>query len=366
MWKKAVLFSITYYRPYVSGLTICVQRLAEKFTGRVVCIKHERNLKALEEIRGVEVYRAAPLLKISKGWLSWEWPGLTKKLVRESDTVVVNLPQFEGFVPAMWSKLAGKRLIVIYHCEVVTDNRLIKKCLDIGNWISLKLADKIIVYTRDYAVNSPELKSFLLKTEEIYPPIPDVTPGKIKIGGSFDCLIGMAARLAEEKGVEYLLEAIPEIEKGLGSQKIKIVIAGPTDPVGEDKYKQKILALIKNQAQKVEFLGTLGEKEMAAFYKAIDVLVLPSVNSTESFGMVQAEAMKQGTPVVASDLPGVRIPIKKTGMGKLVPPKNFHMLAKAIVEVLKNKQKYRKFTGDPKIIFSAEDSYAKYRSVLFS
>jgi len=366
MWKKTILFSITYYKPYVSGLTICVQRYAEKFTGQVVCIKHDQNLKDREEIGGVEVYRAKPLVKISKGWLSWEWPGLTKNLVREADVVVVNLPQFEGFIPAIWAKLGEKRLVVIYHCEVETDNWLVKKALGLGNWISLKLADKIIVYTRDYAINSPELKPFLYKTEEIYPPIPDVIPGKINVGGDYDYLVGMAARLAKEKGVEYLIEAIPEIEKGLNSKKIKIVIAGPTDPVGEEKYKQKILTLVRKYSSRVELLGTLNEKEMAAFYKTIDVLAVPSVDKTEAFGMVQVEAMKQGTPVVASDLPGVRVPIQKTGMGKLVAPKNSHELALAIVEVLKNKERYRSFLEDPKIIFSAEDSYAKYRSVFYS
>ena len=366
MWKKTILFSITYYKPYVSGLTICVQRYAEKFTGQVVCIKHDQNLKDREEIGGVEVYRAKPLVKISKGWLSWEWLGLTKKLVREADVVVVNLPQFEGFIPAIWAKLGGKRLVVIYHCEVETDNWLVKKALGLGNWISLKLADKIIIYTRDYAINSPGLKSFLFKTEEIYPPIPDVIPGKIKVGGNYDYLIGMAARLAKEKGVEYLLNAIPEMEKGLDSKKIKIVIAGPTDPVGEEKYKQKILTLVRKYSSQVELLGTLNEREMAAFYRTIHVLAVPSVDRTEAFGMVQAEAMKQGTPVVASDLPGVRVPIQKTGMGKLVPARNSHELAMAIVEVLRNPNKYKKGYGDPKVIFNADETYEKYRTILFS
>jgi len=49
---------------------------------------------------------------------------------------------------------------------------------------------------------------------------------------------------------------------------------------------------------------------------------------------VQIEAMLQGTPVVASDLPGVRQPVLKTGMGRIVPPRDSSALADAICSVL--------------------------------
>ena len=73
-------------------------------------------------------------------------------------------------------------------------------------------------------------------------------------------VIGVAARIAHEKGIEYLLEAIPLLLSsrakrgdpvGIASSKtsrndrIKIVIAGPIDPVGEEAYKIKIMQLVK-------------------------------------------------------------------------------------------------------------------------
>jgi glycosyltransferase involved in cell wall biosynthesis len=94
-------------------------------------------------------------------------------------------------------------------------------------------------------------------------------------------------------------------------------------------------------APAIRQLGYLSNDELARFYAACDVLVLPSTDWTESFGMVQIEAMMRGTPVVASDLPGVSDPITKTGYGKLAQPGSAGDLASMIVEVLSYPDTYR-------------------------
>ena len=76
---------------------------------------------------------------------------------------------------------------------------------------------------------------------------------------------------------------------------------------------------------------------MFEFYRRIDLLVLPSVNRTEAFGIVQAEAMLSGIPVVASDLPGVRAPIKLTDNGELAAAGNPKALMQAIIKVMENR-----------------------------
>ena len=68
--------------------------------------------------------------------------------------------------------------------------------------------------------------------------------------------------------------------------------------------------------------------------------VLPSINSTETFGLVQVEAALCGAPSVASALPGVRMPTKMTGMGLTVPPADAAALGDAICEVLAHREKY--------------------------
>ncbi|HRS23031.1 MAG TPA: glycosyltransferase, partial [Candidatus Woesebacteria bacterium] len=88
------------------------------------------------------------------------------------------------------------------------------------------------------------------------------------------------------------------------------------------------------------FLGGIDREKLADFYHSIDLLVLPSNDSLESFGWVQIEAMICGTPCVATNLPGMRVPILKTKMGELFEKNNSQQLAEKIVKVLKNGKQY--------------------------
>jgi glycosyltransferase involved in cell wall biosynthesis len=138
------------------------------------------------------------------------------------------------------------------------------------------------------------------------------------------------------------------------------------DVLGEEAYAIKLAPLIKRLGNHWTFLGVLPPLEFATFLKLADVTVLPSINSTESFGMVQIESMASGTPVVASDLPGVRQPVLTTGMGKVVPVGEARALAEAITAVLDNPQQYQ---GDVNAIarrYAPETIAAEYEALFCS
>jgi glycosyltransferase involved in cell wall biosynthesis len=146
-------------------------------------------------------------------------------------------------------------------------------------------------------------------------------------------VIGMAARLATEKGVEYLLEALPMILER--KPDALVLFAGQHENVlGEEAYARRLRPTMERMAGHWKFLGVLDPQQMSAFYRVSDVTVLPSLNSTESFGLVQIESILCGTPVVASDLPGVRQPVLSTGRGRIVPIRDSHALAEAILAVV--------------------------------
>ena len=80
---------------------------------------------------------------------------------------------------------------------------------------------------------------------------------------------------------------------------------------------------------------------MSAYYPNLDVLVLPSLNSTEAFGLVQIEAMINGIPCVASNLPGVRQPVIMHHMGEIVSIGDSEKLSTALIKVMSESDIYR-------------------------
>jgi glycosyltransferase involved in cell wall biosynthesis len=142
-----------------------------------------------------------------------------------------------------------------------------------------------------------------------------------------------------------------------------IFVGQHQDVFGEQEYARRLAEPIRALGQHWTFMGILQPKEFAAFFQAAEVTVLPSINSTESFGMVQVESMSCGTPVVTSDMPGVRQPVLLTGMGKLVPPRDVNALAQAIIAILDQPGQYR---GDPQLVaqhFSPQAVAAEYEAL---
>jgi glycosyltransferase involved in cell wall biosynthesis len=76
---------------------------------------------------------------------------------------------------------------------------------------------------------------------------------------------------------------------------------------------------------------------------------------------VQAEAMLSGTPVVATNLPGIRQAVQQTGMGEIVPPRNPAALADAVVRVVQRRDHYRRPRADIAAVFDAAGAIAQYQ-----
>jgi glycosyltransferase involved in cell wall biosynthesis len=233
--------------------------------------------------------------------------------------------------------------------------------VDFQNNMAGMLANHIVTYTQDYADHSPYLSRYPSKLTPILPPVelPDPLPGAVEAFAEEhrveerQPVIGMVTRFASEKGIEILLEALPAILKRY--PRAQVLYAGQYQNVmGEQAYFDRLIPQIRKYEVEGhwKFLGNLDPVDLAAVYPNLDVLTVPSLNSTEAFGLVQIEAMMNGVPSVASALPGVRQPVKMHGMGRVAKIGDPDDLAACLLEVLDAPEKYR---GDSAAIRKAYD-----------
>ncbi|MCG2768635.1 MAG: glycosyltransferase family 4 protein, partial [Anaerolineae bacterium] len=142
---------------------------------------------------------------------------------------------------------------------------------------------------------------------------------------------------------------------------LQVLYAGEyEDVMGERAYMDRLKPIIERYRDHWAFLGVVPPDEMAEFFSVCDCLVVASVNSTESFGLVQVEAMLSGTPVVATDLPGVREPVRVTGMGEVVPKEDARALGQAVVRVLRHGDAYVEPREEIERIFSLQRTVEEY------
>ena len=357
-----ILTVLTYYRPHTSGLTIYAERLARAFVKRghevtVMTTQYDKSLPREEMLDSVKVIRVPVAVRISKGVLAPTFGLVATRLVWGHDVVQMHLPQFDAPGVALRGRLFGKPAVLTYHCDLQLPpspfNWLVNTVVNFQNNLAGLLADHIVTYTQDYADNSPYLSRFASKLTPILPPVEMPDPGSEAVQAFADehCIkerrpvIGMVTRFASEKGVEVLLDALPAILAKYPNA--QVIYAGQhKDVMGEQAYYERLLPRIREYEGKGKwtFLGNLAPLQLAAVYPNLNVITVPSLNSTEAFGLVQVEAMMNGVPSVPSALPGVRQPVLMHGMGCVAEIGDSASLAGAILEVLDDADKFK---GNP-------------------
>ncbi|MFV9507346.1 MAG: glycosyltransferase family 4 protein [Oscillochloridaceae bacterium umkhey_bin13] len=372
-----ILCALTYYRPYTSGLTIYVERLATALVQRghsvtVLTSQYDPSLPRSEMMAGVRVVRAPVLARVSKGVIMPSFGGIATALALTHDAMSLHLPQFDAPGLALRGRLRHQPVVLTYHSDLQLPpgsfNRVVNRIVDLANLAAGSLATRIVAYTDDFAQHSPYLRRFASKITVIPPPVEVAAIDSGEIAAFRERwnlrgpVIGMAARLAAEKGVEVLLEALPQVLAA--HPEARVLFAGPYENVlGEAAYARRLAPLFERFNRHWTFLGTLGPREMTAFFHNLDVLVVPSLNSTETFGLVQVEAMLCGTPSIASALPGVRQPVHQTGMGEVVPIGDSAALAAALLRVIDLRSRYLRPREQITAKFSTDRTALEYEQL---
>ncbi len=148
-------------------------------------------------------------------------------------------------------------------------------------------------------------------------------------------------RFDKRKGIETLVRAMGELRSKLDRgeeidpQHLKLLVVGGSDPLEADGAERRRIEEIVTELDLIantEFVGMVGHDRLPLYYTAADVCVIPS--HYEPFGLVAIEAMACGTPVVASDVGGLKFTVISEETGLLVPAQDVDGFANAIERIL--------------------------------
>lgn len=360
---------LNYYAPYVSGLTEAARMIAEDMASSgsrvlVVTCRHDRVLPRREQINGVDVVRAPVIARIGKGLISPSFVMKAISAARRATVVNLHLPMIESGLIALLSR--GTRTVVTYQCDIALPkgvlNRLQTLVMDISNALAFAVSDAVVPSSLDYAESS-RLRSFM-KRDRLHPISPPTrlhprVKGRFRSGSGPH--VGFLGRLVEEKGLEYLVDGF----RALDDPAARLLIAGDFTSVAGGSTIDLVREHIADD-DRIELLGFLDDTDLAEFYSSLDVFALPSVNSFEAFGISQIEAMRLGVPSLASDLPGVRTPVQRTGFGVIVPARSAAAITNGLRDIVASGLDTQTGAQRTSAIYSLEDSADAYSTLFFA
>ena len=418
------------YPPTTGGIEKIVRQLAEGLnerTNTMVLVCRERGLTKAERRNGVKVVRASSLGVFFSMPVSFSFIAYFRYLSRQSDIVQLHTPFPLADLALLLSGYKGK-VLVWWHSDIVRQEKLMFIFRPLIEW-TLRRADRIIVATEGHIEGSSFLKPYREKCV-IIPYGQDVIPSDEEVleamdaarnrtmnraknrmkncgrtsvkhwsdnrteadsaviaaeagsADSADVFKGnnsavdtsegntdrpvrflFVGRLVGYKGCRYLIEAFSKVE----GAELTIVGDGPlrTELIGQADYL--------GVADRVAFKTDLDDAMVQHELKECDVLVLPSIERNEAFGLVQIEAMAWGKPVINTDIPsGAPYVSLDHQTGLTVPPEDAEALGKAM-QLLADDDELRLSYGAAarkrvKEHFSSkkmlDDAYELYKSLL--
>jgi len=374
--RVKVLMVLYFYHPYVSGVSVAAKRVAEGLVKKgyevtILTSRFDKNLSKREKLNGVDIIRRPVMVRFGKGVIM---PTFWLDIVRHSlknDYINPNLPMTESGLASIF--IPKRKIVTTYQCDIFLGNSIIDKLITSVSTklMRLQLARSRVVVpsTNDYLSHS-KMKSFLGKSHAINPVVTEsefhhIDPSplfqKLKVDKN-EVRIGFVGRIVYEKGINYLLESIAYIKEVIPN--FKIIIVGDYERVAGGGIKDQLDHYMVQYPGRIIFTGYLDDTNRNRFYSGLDVFVLPSIDPLEAFGMVQIEAMLCGAPVVASNLPGVRQIVIKSGYGKISKIKDPKDIAAQIIEVVQHPNKYKPNRQRVVKLFNPESSINAYAELM--
>lgn len=325
-----VLHIFKAYPPVVGGIEYHVRALAEALQRRgcsvTVLAASASGRSTVADEAGVRVIRTRSWGSVASTPLSPALVGWVRRL--QPDVTHLHHPYPLGECA---HQLFGRAsaTIVTYHSEPVRYRRLGRVYRPFVSQL-LRRADRVLVTTRPYLEGSTLLRPFVDRCRVVPLGIdprpfaavePDEAGGARRGPGAVVLFVG---RLRHYKGLDVLCDAARVVDA-----EFRIVGDGPMGPAVRHRAGQS------PAAGRIRFFGQVPDGALPAHYAAADIVVLPSVDRSEAFGLVMLEAMAAGRPVVSTELgTGTSVVNKHGETGLVVPPNDAAALAEALTSLL--------------------------------
>lgn len=320
-----------FYPPHMGGMETHLHALCQELLHQAeiqVVVANDTRHYVTSNIDGILVARIGKLFTLASTPIC---AGMAREIRRsKADITHLHMPNPVGALAYLLSRHPGA-LVVTWHSDVV-HQRLLAKILSPIEQAILRRASAVVVASENYLRSSRPLRAHRPKCKVIPFGIrlekfsvtenPRVAEIRRRYGPKIVLAVG---RLVYYKGFEYLIRAMSRVQAVL-------VLIGD-GPLRRSLEREVVALRIQTR---VAFLGEL-QVEIAPYYQASDIFVLPSIARSEAFGIVQIEAMASGKAVVNTDLDsGVPAVSLDSITGITVPPANSDALAEAINTLLEN------------------------------
>ena len=331
------------YYPKVGGIETTITNLSEglvkdhKVSVQVLTCNYQRSSKKIEKnLNGVDVIYLPTFGFVASLPISFAYMKSLSQL--DGDILHVHEPFPWADLSYLFSKKIRsnfRKLVVSWHSDIVRQKWALSFYRPYIHKF-LKLADKILVSNKNLIEFSEYLPEYKSKCEVI--PLgakldwvnnSSNRPDRVKkIKSEYASpLVLFVGRLVYYKGIQYLIDAINQVPD------VSLVI------IGSGPLKKELLNQIQNLnlEKRIHILPEVDEETLHSFYEACDIFVLPSVEKSETYGIVQIEAMACGKPVICTELKtGTTFINQHETTGLVVPPRDSKALADAINSLANN------------------------------
>ena len=330
-----ILFLTKYYPPSEGGIEryghmLCTELVRRGIHVEVVAASEEHKASHEETVDDVKVYRLDYQLKVSSTPITFGLLSLLPRLAPDFDLVHINFPN--PWTDLLYLTLCRRmKAVLTYHSDIFRrsgtfSGTLLKTYQPLIHYL-LSRVSAVIASSPNCVENSPFLSLRRERCRVIPMPVDPATlelPTETTlepVEKEFGTFVLFVGRLVYYKGVRHLIEAMAHLSD------VNLVIVGRGPLEEELRAQGRGLGIDK----RVFFLGKVSDEKLKMLYHGCQCFALPSVAHAEGFGIVLAEAMSCGKPVISTELSTGTSFVNLDGVtGFVVPPGDAVTLADRI------------------------------------